>query len=86
MDAKHDPRPVAPPVKPAAPEKPLPSDCCDSGCDRCVHDIYAEELAYYEQKLAEWKAATDDTAFTMDPGPDAPSRLADDPTDPIKGD
>ena len=27
----HDPRPLPP-------EAPLPSDCCDSGCDPCVHD------------------------------------------------
>ena len=45
------------PAKPVPPEKPLPSDCCDSGCDRCVHDIYAEELAHYEQRLAAWQAA-----------------------------
>lgn len=43
-----DPRPVAP-------EKPLPSDCCEGGCDSCVFTVYAEELAHYEQALAEWK-------------------------------
>lgn len=26
-------------------EKPLPSDCCDTGCDVCVFDAYADELA-----------------------------------------
>ncbi|MDN5781011.1 MAG: oxidoreductase-like domain-containing protein [Luteimonas sp.] len=34
---------------------PLPSDCCESGCDRCVFDLHAEELAYYEQQLAQWR-------------------------------
>ena len=42
-----DPRPVAP-------EPPLPGDCCDSGCDPCVHDSYTEELQYYRQQLAKW--------------------------------
>ena len=43
-----DPRPVAP-------EKPLPSDCCEGGCDRCVYDVYADELAEYERALAAWQ-------------------------------
>ena len=72
------------PAKPVPPEKPLPSDCCDSGCDRCVHDVYAEELAHYEQRLAEWQAAAGDTAFTEKPGPEPTPRLADDASDPIK--
>ena len=42
-----DPRPVPP-------EPPLPSDCCDSGCDPCVHDSYSDELQYYRQQLAKW--------------------------------
>ncbi len=46
---EHDPCPVAP-------EAPLPSDCCDSGCDPCVHDLYAEELARYRERLAAWRA------------------------------
>lgn len=43
-----DPRPVPP-------ERPLPGDCCDGGCDRCVYDIYADELDDYEQRLARWR-------------------------------
>ncbi|WP_221796494.1 oxidoreductase-like domain-containing protein [Oceanobacter mangrovi] len=34
-------------------DKPLPpgdNECCESGCDRCVWDIYREEVA-------EWEAA-----------------------------
>lgn len=56
VDAEHDPCP-RPPDKPAPPEKPLPSDCCDSGCERCVFEVYADELARYERRLAEWEAA-----------------------------
>lgn len=40
--------------RPQPPEAPLPSDCCDSGCDPCVNDTYAEELAHYRQALAAW--------------------------------
>lgn len=49
MSTPDDPRPIPP-------EKPLPMDCCDSGCTRCVSDIYADELAYYEIQLADWEA------------------------------
>jgi len=40
---------------PNAPEAPLPGDCCDSGCDPCVYDLYAEEMAAYRDKLAAWR-------------------------------
>ena len=42
-----DPRPVAP-------ESPLPSECCESGCAVCVFDLYAEELMAYRAALAAW--------------------------------
>ena len=35
------------------PLKPLPADCCGSGCRRCVYDIYADHLAKYRQWLKE---------------------------------
>jgi hypothetical protein len=57
VDADPDHRPKSPPEKPVLPEKPLPSDCCESGCERCVYDVYADELARYERRLAEWEAA-----------------------------
>jgi hypothetical protein len=41
---------------PVAPEAPLPSDCCDSGCDPCVHDLYTEALTRYRLLLAAWRA------------------------------
>jgi hypothetical protein len=34
---------------PPPPEKPLPGDCCGSGCVRCVWDIYYEELEDYNK-------------------------------------
>ncbi len=55
MREHDDPRPVAP-------EAPLPGDCCDSGCDRCVYDLYNEEAARYRQQLAAWRARHPDQA------------------------
>ena len=34
-------------------DKPLPPgdyECCESGCDRCVWDIYREDLQEWEQQ------------------------------------
>ena len=44
-----------PDPRPLPPEPPLPGDCCDGGCDRCVHDIYADELDDYKRRLALWR-------------------------------
>ncbi|MDY0021367.1 hypothetical protein C6N40_11450 [Arenimonas caeni] len=38
------------------PEKPLPGDCCDGGCDPCVLDTYAEAMEHYREQLAQWLA------------------------------
>ena len=45
-----------PDPRPQPPEQPLPSDCCDSGCDPCIFDSYSEELHHYRQQLAQWLA------------------------------
>ena len=49
MPSPSDPRPIPP-------EKPLPTDCCGSGCSVCVNDAYEEELDDYERRLAAWRA------------------------------
>jgi hypothetical protein len=43
---------------PVPPEKPLPGDCCGSGCVRCVWDIYFDELDAYDKALAAHAAAS----------------------------
>lgn len=48
MTTLADPRPIPP-------EQPLPMDCCDSGCTRCVTEIYADELEHFEAELANWE-------------------------------
>lgn len=42
--------------KPTPPDKPLPMECCESGCAVCVFDRYAEAYAAYKRALADWKA------------------------------
>ncbi|TAN07990.1 MAG: oxidoreductase-like protein [Rhodanobacteraceae bacterium] len=44
-----------PDPKPLPPEKPLPGDCCESGCDACVFTVYAEQMEEYAQRLAAWR-------------------------------
>lgn len=51
----NSPDPDPRPLPPEPPEPPLPSDCCDGGCDRCVYDIYADEVDDYKQRLARWR-------------------------------
>ena len=42
--------------RPQPPEKPLPAECCESGCEVCVYDVYADQLEAYEAALKAWKA------------------------------
>lgn len=53
---RRTPRQSDPDPKPIAPEKPLPTDCCESGCETCVYDLYADELAQYRDALVAWRA------------------------------
>lgn len=45
---------------PPPPEKPLPGDCCGSGCVRCVWDIYYEELDEYNNLVKNNLSVKDD--------------------------
>jgi hypothetical protein len=49
LTADDDPRPQPP-------ERPWPEDCCGSGCDRCVLELYEESLDRYRAELEAWKA------------------------------
>jgi hypothetical protein len=40
---------------PAPPVRPDDAGCCHGGCDRCVHDLYAEALERYEAALRAWQ-------------------------------
>ncbi|WP_136414085.1 oxidoreductase-like domain-containing protein [Herbaspirillum sp. ST 5-3] len=42
----------APPVPP---EKPGDEECCRSGCEPCIFDLYAQELERYRTALAAWE-------------------------------
>lgn len=50
------------PELPPRPEPPDPRECCESGCDPCVYDLYQDELTRWrqlcEQILAEQEKKT----------------------------
>jgi len=60
--ADDDPRPT-PPIRPD------PEDCCHSGCDPCVFDLYDEEVERYRAALAAWEARHAARAGTQEPKP-----------------
>lgn len=43
--------------RPLPPVVPELEDCCRSGCNPCVFDLYEDALARYEAALAAWEAA-----------------------------
>ncbi|CAG9260792.1 Oxidoreductase family protein [Paraburkholderia unamae] len=49
------PRPDDDP-RPQPPECPNNDDCCHSGCDPCIFDLYDEEYGRYRTALAAWEA------------------------------
>jgi hypothetical protein len=44
-------------AKPLPPVEPALEDCCRSGCNPCVFDLYEEALERYRAQLARWEAA-----------------------------
>ena len=40
---------------PEPPRAPQSEDCCQSGCERCVYDLYWNALERYETALEAWK-------------------------------
>ena len=47
-DREDDPRSVPP-------ECPDSSECCNSGCNPCILDLYTEELNRYRAALQAWE-------------------------------
>ncbi|WP_061169254.1 oxidoreductase-like domain-containing protein [Caballeronia hypogeia] len=52
---KHSISPTDDP-RPEPPERPSPEECCQSGCNPCVFDLYQEELERYRADLRAWEA------------------------------
>lgn len=50
------PRPDDDDPRPLPPECPDNDDCCHSGCDPCIFDLYDEEFGRYRAALAAWQA------------------------------
>ena len=42
-------------TRPAPPRAPEPGECCQSGCEVCVYDLYWDALTRYEEQLAAWE-------------------------------
>ncbi|WP_295994724.1 oxidoreductase-like domain-containing protein [Rugamonas sp.] len=40
---------------PAEPRRPASDECCHSGCQFCVQDLYEDELDRYRAELAKWR-------------------------------
>lgn len=62
--------------RPKRPREPAPSDCCGSGCSRCVWDVYFDDLAKYEESIQEQKTQEED--FEDDEGVVSDSSTEDD--------
>ena len=44
-----------PDPEPQPPPAPEPWECCQSGCQPCVYDLYWEACARFEAELAAWQ-------------------------------
>jgi hypothetical protein len=41
---------------PEPPPRPDLDDCCGSGCDPCVFDLYDRAMEQYRQALQDWRS------------------------------
>lgn len=44
---------------PTPPERPGDNECCQSGCEPCIFDMYAEDVQAYRDALRAWEARRD---------------------------
>ncbi|MEX3933863.1 oxidoreductase-like domain-containing protein [Paraburkholderia phymatum] len=42
--------------RPTPPTRPDSDECCHSGCDTCIFDLYEDELTRYRAALDAWEA------------------------------
>ena len=57
---------------PEPPTQPALEDCCNSGCERCVFDVYYEALERYREALRVWQSQHSESAKSI--GDSAPDR------------
>ena len=48
--------------KPQEPDKPGPYDCCESACEPCIWDMYADQVKAYKRALAAWQERNPESA------------------------
>ena len=44
-----------PDPRPQKPEAPLPAECCESGCEVCVWDVYNDQMLAWREAMARWR-------------------------------
>jgi Oxidoreductase-like protein, N-terminal len=42
-------------LPPIPPVEPRPEQCCRTGCDPCIYDLYMDELERYELAREAWE-------------------------------
>jgi hypothetical protein len=43
--------------RPDKPEAPLPAECCESGCEVCVWDVYNDQMRAWRDAMSRWRQA-----------------------------
>ncbi|HEY8607694.1 MAG TPA: oxidoreductase-like domain-containing protein [Noviherbaspirillum sp.] len=61
-------------LPPEPPQRPADEECCQSGCDPCVFDRYAEAMEQYRAALRAWEERQAPRA--ADGPPDGPAGSA----------
>jgi hypothetical protein len=51
--------------QPQPPREPDRSECCRSGCDPCIYDLYWDAVERYERALAAWRSRHGDGGHEM---------------------